>query len=297
MVSAPSVISDTGTYRMWYDGMKQTGTGDIWGIGLAESFDGIHWRKYAGNPVLVPAELGEWDGNWRGQVSVMKDGGTYKMWFSGNDGGIWQTGYATSPDGIAWSIYGGNPVLGAGPPGSWDEQEANGPSVIKDGSVYKMWYHGADAGYNATGIGYATSSNGRDWVKHPGNPVLKGAAGEWDEGFIGWPEVIKNGGTYEMWYWSDGKIGHATSSNGIQWTKDASNPVLSEGQFGTTVAQPSVLLEGGVYKMWYRQGPGDDRSIGYAESPDGTHWTLWPRGWVLIPCEEYEVYLPIIMRR
>ena len=159
-----------------------------------------------------------------------------------------------------------------------------------------MWYTGCDLGYESCGIGYATSFNGTDWVKHPGNPVLSGTPGEWDEGIIAWPAVIKNGGMYEMWYWSGWKIGHAMSSDGILWTKDANNPVLSAGQFGTAVAQPTVLLQGGVYKMWYRQGPAAHSSIGYATSSDGSHWTLWPRGWVLIPCEECLVYLPVVMR-
>ena len=173
-----------------------------------------------------------------------------------------------------WVEYPGNPVLDKGEGGTWDDGFVSCPTVLHDGSEYKMWYCGHDASNYR--IGHATSADGVDWVKHPGNPVLSSTPGEWDEGFIGWPAVVKNGGTYEMWYWSDGKIGHATSSNGTYWTKDSSNPVLSAGQFGTTVAQPSVLLEGGVYKMWYRQGPADDRSIGYAESPDGVNWT--PRG-------------------
>jgi len=54
---------------------------------------------------------------------------------------------------------------------------------------------------------------------------------------------------------------------------------------------------GARYRMWYRQGPADDTSIGYAESSDGIHWTLSPRGSVLVPCEQYEMYLPIIMSR
>jgi predicted GH43/DUF377 family glycosyl hydrolase len=296
-VAAPRVISDTGKYRMWYDGMKRTESGNIWGIGLAESPDGVHWSKSASNPVLGPGDAGEWDSLSRFQAAVIKDGGTYKMWYSGSDGGVYQTGYATSPDGIAWSVYAGNPVLRVGGGGSWDEQEADAPAVIKDGAIYKMWFVGCDAFYTTCSIGRAASANGQDWVKNPGNPVLSGTPGEWDEGIIAWPSIIKNGDTYEMWYTANGKIGRATSSDGTYWTKDANNPVLSQGQFGTSVWQPTVLLEGGVYKMWYRQGPATDTTIGYAESSDGIHWTLSPRGSVLVPCEQYELYLPVVMSR
>jgi predicted GH43/DUF377 family glycosyl hydrolase len=280
---------------MWYDGMQRTEAGNIWGIGLAESLDGVHWSKYAGNPVLGPGDSGEWDSLNRFQAAVIRDAGTLKMWFSGSDGTVYQTGYATSTNGIVWSVHPDNPVLRVGGSGSWDEQEVDAPAVIKGGAVYRMWYTGCDAFYEECSIGLAASLNGTQWLKHPGNPVLTGTAGEWDVGFIGLPAVVKNGDTYEMWYSSNGKIGRATSPNGIYWTKDANNPVLSAGQFGTAVWQPTVVLEGGVYKMWYRQGPVADTSIGYAESSDGVHWTLSPRGTVLVPCEQYEMYLPIIM--
>jgi len=219
------------------------------------------------------------------------------MWFSGSDGSTYQTGYALSLNGVNWVAHPDNPVLPVGSNGSWDEQEANAPAVIKDGGLYKMWYTGCDALYEECSVGFAASLNEHDWVKHPGNPVLMGAPGEWDEGFIGWPAVLKNGDMFEMWYSSNGKIGRATSSNGVFWTKDANNPVLSGGWGGKAVWQPAVLLEDGTYKMWYRQGPAADSSIGYAESADGIHWTPSLRHTVLVPCEMCLLYLPIVMTR
>ena len=295
-VSAPRVISDTGKYRIWYDGMELSGSDQIWSLGLAESRDGSSWTKYAGNPILTLGNEGEWDSFYRGQVSILKEDGTYKMWYTGSNGGPWQTGYATSTDGIAWDLYAGNPVLSVGEGGSWDEIEANAPTVIKDGSVYKMWYHGCNADYAACGIGYATSSNGTDWTKYAGNPVLSGMPGEWDETALLWPAVIKNGSIYEMWYttWG-GIIGHATSPDGIVWTKNPANPVLSEGWSGGHPSQPTVLLENGTYKMWFRHGSGGDTSIGYAESPDGFNWTLLANNPVLTPGQTWYARLPLVL--
>jgi len=273
-VGVPMVISDTGTYRMWYEGWGLTFYG--WGgaLGYAESPDGLNWQKYTGNPVLGPGDPGEWDSAYRGQIALFKDGGLYKMWYSaGAFSGPWQTGYATSTNGLEWNIYAGNPVLTAGGPGSWDEMESDGPTVIKDGATYKMWYYGCNADSSVCSIGYATSPDGVNWTKYAGNPVLVATPGTWDETGLGWPRVIKNGATYEMWYHSNSKIGRTTSPDGIAWTKYAGNPVLSQGWDGAGVSVSTLLLEGGTYKMWTSSGAGATRGIGYLESTDGIVWT------------------------
>ncbi len=283
-VHAPMVISATGKYHMWYNGrgLSFYGYGDT--LGYAESPDGVSWEKYAGNPVLEPAESGEWDSFYRGQVAVIEDGGIYKMWYSGAGlAGPWQTGYATSTDGLEWDIYPGNPVLEGGLPESWDEQEANGPTVIKDGDTYRLWYHGCNADYSICSIGYATSNDGVNWAKYAGNPVLEATPGEWDETGLAWPRVIKNGATYEMWYYSGGQIGRATSSDGAAWTPYAGNPVLSEGWDGAGVGPSALLLDGETYKMWVTSGVGESRGLGYAESTDGIHWTQPVSNPILLP--------------
>ncbi len=282
-VNFPRVISDSGQYRMWYDGQNPFMG---WQIGLAESANGIAWTKHSGNPLIGVGAPGEWDSGYRGQLAVMQDGGLYKLWFSGGPDGVgpWQTGYATSTNGVDWNIYPGNPVLPAGGGGAWDEAESDGPSVIKDGSLYKMWYHGCNGDYSVCSIGYATSTNSIDWAKYSGNPVLtQGNTGDWDEGGIVWPYVIKNGSTYYLWYHSNGQIGLATSPDGLAWTKSGSNPVLTTGWDGAGVVGQAILLEGSTYKMWFRSGAGASIGIGYAESTDGINWTMPYSNPVLAP--------------
>jgi uncharacterized repeat protein (TIGR01451 family) len=281
-VAWPCVISDTTVYRMWYGGNNPSAAGYGWQIGMATSADGTAWTKSASNPVLGVGALGAWDDMYRGQVACMVDGGTYKIWYTGGTDGPWQTGYATSTDGVAWNVYPGNPVLPAGPPGSWDEMESDMPAVIKDGGTYKMWYLGCDAGYTACSIGYATSPDGMAWTKHT-VPVLTGTAGEWDKDFVWGPRVIKNGSTYEMWYHSNDQIGLATSTDGINWTKYLGNPVLTEGWDGAAIWGAWVLLEGSAYKMWANSGTGATQGIGYATSPDGIAWTMYGGNPVLTP--------------
>ena len=61
------------------------------------------------------------------------------MWYSGRSGVFGAIGYATSPDGLAWTKY-PQPVLSHGPAGSADSFSAADPTVLKDGSTWKMWW-------------------------------------------------------------------------------------------------------------------------------------------------------------
>ena len=67
--------------------------------------------------------------------------------------------------------HAGNPVLAVGAAGSWDDDAVWGPAVLKEGSSYKMWYTGDD-GANPSRIGLATSTDGITWTKAAANPVL-----------------------------------------------------------------------------------------------------------------------------
>jgi len=271
-INTASVISDGGTYKMWYG---------AWGllghklIGLATSTDGTTWTKNPDNPRLSPSE--SWEGTDVGRPAVIKDGAIYKMWYSSGDTKI---GYATSSDGVSWTKYAANPIM-TGAAGTWDANGVAGPFVLKvSANDYRMWYQNQEA----TGIGYATSADGIAWTKHSGAVLTPASGGAWDNLQIADPDVLYDGTTFRMWYSSCSdqyiyQIGYATSSDGIHWTRSASNPVFSHGASGTwddfMVVRPNVILAGGQYKMWYTgfldnwQAP----QRGYATSTDGLHWT------------------------
>jgi beta-lactamase class A len=72
-------------------------------------------------------------------------------------------------------------------------------------------------------------------------------------------------------------VGHATSSDGVQWTRFEENrPALDVAEDGGwddyAVARASVLYDGELYKMWYEGHSGGTWRIGYALSTDGVHW-------------------------
>ena len=107
---------------------------------------------------------------------------------------------------------------------------ASGSANLDDTNVfnnrYVMYYDGTTGGQEAWGLAYST--DGILWKGYNGGvtPVLPvGAPGAWDDAFATHGSVIHNqDGSWELWY-SGGRtassqgMGHATSSNGIVWTR------------------------------------------------------------------------------
>ncbi len=95
------------------------------------------------------------------------------------------------------------------------------PSILFDGTIYRMWYDDGSA------TRYTTSSDGISWAA--GTPVTGLTNGRH-------PHVELVGSEYMCWYW-DSSITYginavrcAVSTNGITWTSDAAIT-----QVGTTV--------------------------------------------------------------
>lgn len=303
-VTHPCVIKDGDTYKMWYSGLDGTGKRKI---GYATSTDGISWTKYVANPVLTVGAAGAWDDDEVGAPSVIKDGSTYRMWYTGNDGSTYRVGYATSANGIAWTKYWGNPVvsLGAGPTDP-DRVGVMSPNVIKEESGFVMWYSGYDG--SKIYICMAYSGDGARWSKYDGtlggvtDKVLDvGAAGAWDDRWVTDCAVLRSGDVYFMYYMGyDGAtgfaIGLAYSTTGKTWTKYGGNPLVNKGAAGTwddvALRGPCVIQDRLDFKMWYT---GTDttsdatRRIGYAtnlmrmggamgliDGPENTVYYIYP---------------------
>lgn len=269
------VLFDDGIYKMWYTSGGAVLPNETLhsSISYATSVDGIHWTKYVNNPVM-DVSVNEWDSIGVETASVIIDHDApvnqrYKMWYAGqtfNDY-RYEIGYAYSADGISW-VKQGNAVLTVGSSETWDNCFLEGPSVIKDGAIYKMWYAAYDCSVDGqatdgqVNIGYATSTNGINWIKHEQNPVLTVTAGDWDEVYVQDPHVIKHDDGYHMWYGGADvgdnyfqQTGYAFSEDGIHWEKSAKNPVIKRGKQGSwdanTASFPSVLILNNVMHMWY----------------------------------------------
>lgn len=222
-----TIVKDGTEYKLYYGGFSSTT--QKWSVGLATSTDGIHWAKRP-DPVLTGGGPGSWDVNGVSQPCVMKDGaGQYRMWFGGSTNqSTTAIGCATSTDGITWVEYSGNPILTATTANQWESFLVSDPRVVKVGSTYHMLYFGTPAAPTYQ-IGYASSSDGIQWSRYSGNPVVRlGQSGSWDDYSLSMHCVIWQDSTFKMWYAGRRadqifQIGYATSPLGptdVNPTKD-----------------------------------------------------------------------------
>ncbi|MBI4427934.1 MAG: T9SS type A sorting domain-containing protein [Ignavibacteriales bacterium] len=143
--AAATVVRDSsGGYKMWYQGMP------AFAIGYATSTNETTWTANTSSVFSDGAVYYQ---------RVIFDGQLYRMWYTyhGSGGITRRIKYATSTDGINWTIPPDNPVLGPGPTGAWDEAVALG-DVQFDGNMYHLWYRGFDG--SKWQSGYAVSPKG-----------------------------------------------------------------------------------------------------------------------------------------
>jgi len=216
--------------------------------------------------------------------------------FSNVDDGVPGAGFDAWLEPLSWTKHPENPVIPETPVGNWDHWKSD-PFVLKEGDLYRMWY-ATNAEGSKTQIGYAESMDGIAWVHHPEPVLLLGIDGEWDDEDVETPTVVKHEDLYHLWYSGRGepegtnpigrpdaayRIGHAVSNDGINWNKDLENPVVDVGPPNIgwdwlAAAEPSVIVNDGLFEMWYTGATIKLRSgkfflqIGRATSLDGTTW-------------------------
>jgi len=172
----PSVVFVGDTAWMYYSAF---GARHRWEIAAAQSPDGIHWTKIG--TVLAPdttaAVAAVWDSATVAFPCVLYSSEAppaeqFRMWYAGKSGALYDgIGYATSPNGRDWTRAGR--VLAAGGDGEWDKSQVVDPAVVPVEGGYRMYYCGARDADGYFQIGLALSSDGRNWVKYPDNPIVK----------------------------------------------------------------------------------------------------------------------------
>jgi predicted GH43/DUF377 family glycosyl hydrolase len=240
------------------------------------------WVKHPNNPVLGD-DLGTCF-----DVSVLKEGDTYRMWFS------WRpkksVALVESTDGVRW----GKPVIVLGPNGKNDwEADINRPVVLKHGNRYRMWYTGQARG--RSWIGHATSHDGKVWQRESARPVLS-AEKPWEKVAVMCPHVLydEKDKLYRMWYsggeqYEPNAIGYATSKDGLKWVKNEGNPVFKPDPKHEwekdRVTGCQVIRQGDWHVMFYIGFRDKDHAqIGIARSRDGiTGWQRHPANPVIRP--------------
>jgi predicted GH43/DUF377 family glycosyl hydrolase len=151
----PHVLEENGRFRMWYSG------GDRYepdALGYAESADGRRWERAGDNPVLRPAE--GWEAARVAGACVVRREQDYLAFYIGFAEGYErsQIGMARSPDGVrGWERYPGNPVLGPGAEGEWDDCNVYKPYVLPGRDQWWLWYNASRGGDRREQIGLAVA--------------------------------------------------------------------------------------------------------------------------------------------
>lgn len=111
------------------------------------------------------------------------------------------------------------------------------------------------------------------WVPALKKPVFQGAEGNaWDRQIRerGW--ILVEGGTYHLWYTGYNEdrsplilLGHATSPDGVRWTRDRNNPI----ETSSWVEDVCVVHHGNTYFM-FAEGIEDIAHL--LTSHDGVRW-------------------------
>lgn len=218
-VTRPFVLVDGDSLTMWYAAHGKASVA----IARASSVDGVKWHRHG--IVLAPKE--PWEKAALMCPSVLKDHrGTYHMWYSG--GGRVEpdaVGYAQSSDGINWKRVSPSPVIRADTNSSWERDRVAGAHVFRDKGWLYAAYVGFGRGLEDSSIGIARSSDGINWERHAGNPVIThGKPGDFDSINVYKPFVVVDGDNWRMWFNASCPIGTRSRDSNLDRQFSYENP-------------------------------------------------------------------------
>ena len=151
----------------WHDGEKFCAYGSDnaqENILRATSLDGVNWTLDTdNNPMISVGAAGSYDDGHVAVFHPWMEDGTWHALYNSNSGIC----YATSPDGITWTKYAGNPVI----PKTTDPKAEDPAGLIKVDSTYYLYT-------NSTGrdrqTDVWTSTNLTTWTKSSDIPAFTG---------------------------------------------------------------------------------------------------------------------------
>jgi len=243
----------------------------------------VHFSSYKNNPVFTPVK-GEWDAKIRERGWIRREGGDWKLWYTGYDGtkeGQRMLGYATSKDGVAWTRHPKNPLL----KNEWLEDMM----IVKHDGKYHMFAEGRnDVAHLLVSI------DGVDWTQQRkldirlknGKPIADGPFGT----PTAWREK-------ERWYLfyerNDLGVWLATSTDMKVWTNVQDEPVMKPGPGEyekDLIALNQIIQHNGRYYAYYHGSAREGKLKGLwstcvATSTDLVNWEKYP-GNPLVPSAE-----------
>jgi sucrose-6-phosphate hydrolase SacC (GH32 family) len=170
---------------------------------------------------IFEAAPGQWDAKIRERGWVMKDGDSWKMWYTGYDPDkqplTMKLGYATSKDGITWTRHPQNPIISD----FWVEDIM----VVRDNQRYLMFAEGT--GDQAQLL---ESTDGIQW-KRLGTLDVRLTNGQpIPAGPYGTPTAWFEDGVWNLFYERrDAGIWLARSTDLKVWTNVSDEPIIKPG--------------------------------------------------------------------
>jgi hypothetical protein len=189
---------------------------------------------------------------------------------------------------------GPNPwVRNSNTPGAYDEDKAGTRTILRiSDNDWRMWWEAVEGIGDPTTLAYATSSDaGTSWTKYGSNPILSpNSAPNWENNEIAptcviWDPVLTKFLLYYHGGWDDpaggypNQVGLLYSSDGITWTREATNPVISNGAASSDdedgCNDASVVRVSATEWIMLYQGENSSgkKHILRATSTDGISWT------------------------
>jgi hypothetical protein len=187
---------------------------------------------------------------------------------------------------LAVSEYDEHPLLSPGELGTFDDAGVTTSCVVSEGSRRLLFYTGWSLGMSVPFhlfAGLAVSEDdGRTYARASAAPLLERSAV--DPYLTASPCVLRDGGTWRMWYvagtgWThdEDRPGHryhlryAESDDGIAWRRQGHVCIDFAGPGEYAIGRPCVRKDRDRYRMWFcHRGPA--YRLGYAESDDGLSW-------------------------
>lgn len=260
----PCVVQQAnGNLAMWYTTRGSLPSSIA--LALDASGTGDRWQRYGAGPLLTPDPPESAPANGITRPSVVAVPGGWRIWYStqspAGPAGVAWIGTAFSREGQYWEKH-GTPVLVAHD--AWEKQAVQCPNVRYDDASgqFQMWYCGGDA-YEPDAVGFATSSDGVIWQRHPGNPIYRPSTG-WEDYKVGSFHVRRVGDWYYAFYNAFqqtpfmSRVGMARSRDGVTgWERHPANPILSPGAPGTwdarMIYKPTALWsdQRGRWDVWF----------------------------------------------
>ena len=190
-----------------------------------------------------------------------------------------------------FTVYGDEPIVPKGQPGTWDDRFTDPGAVIYYDGMFHMFRNGFRGFPAESEVGYVTSTDGFTWTKQGDDPIIETKDVPYAKIAMYASSVLWEDGCWVLFFYTwDSKLYPSSSVIGrttqcvagpalTDWLPDP-EPILKPGAAGDwdekQVLAPHVLKTENGYIMYYSGvGASGIQMIGMATSTDGVTWTKY----------------------